>query len=291
MKYKKGDILAGYLFLLPNILGFVIFILGPAVASLILSFYEWELFTPPKFVGLSNFTKMLSDKSFWQCLFNTFYFTAVKVPASVILSLILAVALNQKIKGVTIFRTIYFIPQVCSMVAIALVWRWIYNRDYGLLNVFLSYLHLPTVDWLGSTKWAMPAIIIMSIWKQLGYNMVIFLAGLQGIPTSYYEAAKIDGATGFQLFRYITIPLLSPTTFFITTINLIASFQVFDQAYILTEGGPGGSTMTIVYYLYRNGFVYYKMGYASAIAWVLFVIILIITLIQWKYSGNNAQYQ
>jgi carbohydrate ABC transporter membrane protein 1, CUT1 family (TC 3.A.1.1.-) len=166
-----------------------------------------------------------------------------------------------------------------------------YNNDYGILNSLLSQLHLPTVNWLSSTTWAMPAIILMSIWKSLGYDMVIFLAGLQGIPNSYYEAAKIDGASGFQLFRYITIPLLSPTTFFVTIISLISSFQVFDQAYIMTDGGPANKTMTIVYYLYRSGFSYYKMGYASAVAWALFIIILILTIIQWKYSGRKINYQ
>lgn len=288
---KKGDIVAGYLFLLPNIIGFLIFVLGPALASLILSFYDWNLFNTPNFVGVGNYVKILHDNTFWQSLFNTIYFTIGSVPFSIVLSLILAVALNQKIKGLTLFRTIYFLPVVSSMVAIALVWRWMYNNDYGILNSLLSQLHLPTVNWLSSTTWAMPAIILMSIWKSLGYDMVIFLAGLQGIPNSYYEAAKIDGASGFQLFRYITIPLLSPTTFFVTIISLISSFQVFDQAYIMTDGGPANKTMTIVYYLYRSGFSYYKMGYASAVAWALFIIILILTIIQWKYSGRKINYQ
>lgn len=217
---KKGDIVAGYLFLLPNIIGFLIFVLGPALASLILSFYDWNLFNTPNFVGVGNYVKILHDNTFWQSLFNTIYFTIGSVPFSIVLSLILAVALNQKIKGLTLFRTIYFLPVVSSTVAIALVWRWMYNNDYGILNSLLSQLHLPTVNWLSSTTWAMPAIILMSIWKSLGYDMVIFLAGLQGIPNSYYEAAKIDGASGFQLFRYITIPLLSPTTFFVTIISL-----------------------------------------------------------------------
>ncbi|WKV10161.1 sugar ABC transporter permease [Thermoanaerobacterium sp. CMT5567-10] len=288
---KKGDIVAGYLFLLPNIIGFLIFVLGPALASLILSFYDWNLFNTPNFVGVGNYVKILHDNTFWQSLFNTIYFTIGSVPFSIVLSLILAVALNQKIKGLTLFRTIYFLPVVSSMVAIALVWRWMYNNDYGILNSLLSQLHLPTVNWLSSTTWAMPAIILMSIWKSLGYDMVIFLAGLQGIPNSYYEAAKIDGASGFQLFRYITIPLLSPTTFFVTIISLISSFQVFDQAYVMTDGGPANKTMTIVYYLYRSGFSYYKMGYASAVAWALFIIILILTIIQWKYSGRKINYQ
>lgn len=290
MKYKKGDILAGYLFLLPNILGFLIFVLGPALASLIISFYNWDLFNTPVFVGMGNFVRLLHDGSFWQSFFNTLYFTAVSVPLGVILSLLLAVALNRKLKGLTLFRTLYFLPVVSSMVAIALLWRWMYDTDYGVINSILAFVHLPTVNWLGSTKWSMPAIILMSVWQQLGYNMVLFLGGLQGIPDSYYEAAKIDGANSYHLLRYITVPLLSPTTFFVVVMSLINSFQIFDQAYVMTAGGPADSTLTMVYYLYRNGFQYYKMGYASAVAWVLFLIILIFTIIQWKYQGEKSQF-
>jgi multiple sugar transport system permease protein len=219
------------------------------------------------------------------------------VPLGVLCALALALALNQKIRGITFYRTIYFIPVVSSMIAVALMWRWMYNPTSGILNYILNsvfdFFHLPfsAPEWLQSTRWAMPAIILMSVWKGLGYNMVLFLAGLQGIPTHLYEAAEIDGASSFKKFLHITLPLLTPTTFFIVIIAIIGSFQVFEQAYIMTQGGPARATVTTVYHIYENGFQWYKMGYASAIAWVLFALILVVTLVQWKYQDRWVFYE
>ncbi len=199
--------------------------------------------------------------------------------------------MNNKVKGIVFFRTIYFLPVISSMVAVALLWRWIYNPDFGLLNSFLRMLGIKNPpQWLSSTVWAKPAIMIMWIWKGAGYNMLLYLAALQGIPYQLYEASSIDGANGWQKFWHITFPMLSPTNFFIVIMGIIGGFQAFGEIYVMTGGGPAGSTTTIVYYIYNNAFQWFKMGYASAIAWFLFLIILIATLLQWKYAGSKVEY-
>jgi len=286
----RKEAVAGYLFLLPALGGILVFILGPVVAAIALSFTKWDLLTPAKFIGLSNYQELIQDPMFRKVMLNTLIFTGASVPLSLILSLGLALALNQKIKGIVVFRTIYFLPVVSSMVAVSLVWRWLYNPNYGLLNYFLNLLHLPSVNWLFSTTWAMPAIILMSVWKGLGYNMVIFLAGLQGIPQMYYESAKIDGAGKFQAFKNITLPLLSPTTFFVLVISIISSFQVFDQIFVMTSGGPAHATEVIIYYIYHNAFQIFRMGYASALAFCLFIIIFALTLLQIRLSKRWVFY-
>lgn len=286
----RKETVAGYLFLLPALGGILVFILGPVVAAIALSFTKWDLLTPAKFIGLSNYQELIQDPMFRKVMLNTLIFTGASVPLSLILSLGLALALNQKIKGIVIFRTIYFLPVVSSMVAVSLVWRWLYNPNYGLLNYFLNLLHLPSINWLFSTTWAMPAVILMSVWKSLGYNMVIFLAGLQGIPQMYYESAKIDGAGKFQAFKNITLPLLSPTTFFVLVISIISSFQVFDQIFVMTSGGPAHATEVIIYYIYHNAFQIFRMGYASALAFCLFIIIFALTLLQIRLSKRWVFY-
>jgi len=296
-KASRQETIAAFLFLLPNILGFFIFTTGPVLASLGISLVSWNLLTPPNWLGLNNYLVLISDQDFWKSVWATLYYTLGGVPLGIVLSLLLAVALNQKIRGIGIYRTIYFIPVVSSMVAVSLMWRWMYNPTAGILNYVLSeifeFLRLPITppDWLQSTTWAMPAIIIMSVWKGLGYNMVIYLAGLQGIPTSLYEAAEMDGANGLNKFFNITLPLLTPTTFFVLIMSLIGSFQVFEQAYIMTNGGPARATITTVYYIYQNGFQWFKMGYASAVAWVLFAAIMIITVVQWRYQDRWVFYE
>jgi multiple sugar transport system permease protein len=296
-KNRRREIIAALLFLLPNLLGFAIFTAGPLLTSLGISFVEWNLLTPPQWLGLENYIGLLSDDDFWSSLRATAYYIVGSVPLGVGIALLLAMALNQKIRGISFYRTIYFIPVVSSMIAVALMWRWMYNPTSGILNYMLDnlfdFLHLPLTapDWLQSRVWAMPAIILMSVWKGLGYNMVLFLAGLQGIPRHLYEAAEIDGATTWYKFRHVTLPLLTPTTFFIVVISLIGSFQIFEQAYIMTQGGPARATVTTVYYIYENGFQWYKMGYASAVAWVLFALILLVTLIQWKYQDRWVFYE
>lgn len=294
---RRREVRAAFFFLLPNVLGFLIFTIGPLFSSLGFSLLEWNLLKPPVFLGLENYLDLLKDKEFGRSLRATFYYLAGSVPLGLGISLALALALNQHIKGIRLFRTVYFVPVVSSMVAVALMWRWMYNPTSGVLNHMLNqgfkFLHLPLTapDWLQSPVWAMPAIIIMSVWKGMGYNMVLFLAGLQGIPRHLYEAAEIDGASHQRQFWSITLPLLTPTTFFVLIISVIGSFQIFEQAYIMTQGGPVRSTVTTVYYIYENGFQWHRMGYASAVAWALFALILAVTLVQWRLQDRWVYYE
>jgi multiple sugar transport system permease protein len=282
---------AGYLFLLPNIIGFLLFSAVPVVATLLISTLHWDLIRPPQFAGIDNYVTLLTnDEIFRQVLVNTVYFVVGVVPSSIVLSLLLALAMNSGLRGISLYRAIFFIPVITSSVAVAMLWRWLYNSDYGLINVGLAAIGLPTIPWLASTQWAMPAVIIMAVWKNLGYNMVIYLAGLQSISPTLYEAAALDGAGAWSRFRDITVPMLGPTTFFILVISIINSFQVFDLAFILTQGGPGIATNTIVMYIYNQGFQYFQMGYAAAIAWVLFIAIFIITLIQMRLQRRWVHY-
>ena len=283
MKLKKllyRESVWGFILLLPNLIGFLLFLLIPLVASFIFSFTKWDLMSPIQWVGFANYIELFKDETFLKSLWNTIYYTLGTVPAGVIISLFLAIALNQRIKGIKIFRAAYFLPVIGSFVAAALVWSWMYNPEFGLLNYLLSVIGIKGPGWLTSLNWAMPSIILTTIWKGLGFNMLLFLAGLQGIPQSYYEAADIDGAKWFSKFLHITIPLLSHTTLFVVIISTINSFQGFDLIYMMTNGGPARSTSVLVFYLYQNAFKYFRMGYASAIAYVLFFLILIFALIQ-----------
>jgi multiple sugar transport system permease protein len=282
---------AGYLFLLPNIIGFLLFSAVPVVATLAISTLTWDLIRPPIFTGIDNYKTLLTnDAIFRQVLVNTVYFVAGVVPLSIVISLMLALAMNSGLRGISVFRAIFFIPVITSSVAVAMLWRWLYNTDYGLINTGLAAIGLPYIPWLSSTEWAMPAVIIMAVWKNLGYNMVIYLAGLQSIPPTLYEAAALDGAGAWARFRDVTLPMLGPTTFFILVISIINSFQVFDLAFILTQGGPGIATNTIVMYIYNQGFQFFQMGYAAAIAWILFIAIFIITLIQMRLQRRWVHY-
>lgn len=274
----------------PNLLGFLVFILGPVIASFCLSFTKWDLLTQIEWIGLRNYQKLFSDQVFWRVLWNTVYYTIGTVPVGIAISLFLAIALNQRIRGIKLFRAVYFLPVISSTVAVAVVWQWLYNPEFGLINYLLYLVGIEGPKWLTSITWAMPAVIIMSIWKNLGFNMLLFLAGLQGIPEVYYEAARIDGANWWQQFVKITLPLLSPTTLFVTVMSLINSFQVFDQVYIMTAGGPARSTSVLVHYLYQNAFEYFRMGEASAIAYILFFLVFVITVIQLKRSKSWVVY-
>ncbi len=288
----RNETFAGYAFLLPNIAGFLLFSALPVLATLVISTLKWDLIRPPSFVGLQNYAQLLtSDAVFWQVLLNTCYYVVGTVPASIVLSLLLAVAMNANVRGISVFRAIFFVPVISSSVAVAVMWQWLYNTDFGLINFVLRFLGVPPIPWLSSTAWAMPAVIIMAIWKHLGYSMVIFLAGLQGIPSALYEAAAIDGAGRWNRFWRLTVPLLAPTTFFILVISLINSFQVFDLAFILTRGGPGNATNTIVMDIYNQAFQFFQMGYAAAIAWVLFAIIFVVTLLQWRGQRRWVHYE
>ncbi|AEE95364.1 carbohydrate ABC transporter permease [Mahella australiensis] len=294
MKVKKSLIYSdGFwacLLLLPNLLGFIIFTLFPVIAALFLSFTEYDMMSPVKWIGIQNYTELFNDATFKQVLFNTLYYSIFTVPLGVIISLFLAIALDQKIALVKFYRAVYFLPVISSMVAVAMVWQWIFNPEYGLLNYILSLFRIKGPAWLSDPTWAMPAIIITNIWKGLGFNMLLFLAGLQGISNSYYEAADIEGASWWTKFIKITIPLLSPTTFFVLIMSFISSFQVFDSVFLMTGGGPGRSTSVLVHYLYQNAFQYFRMGYASALAYVLFLLVFLVTIVQFIFQKKWVVY-
>ncbi|WP_413724065.1 carbohydrate ABC transporter permease [Sodalis sp. RH16] len=275
-------------FLAPALVGFCAFTLFPAVASLALSFTSWNLNTLPKWIGLDNYVKMVSDPTAIKVFWNTVYFTVVTVPVLLVIPLLLAIALNQKIAGVRFFRAAYFLPVISSMVAMSMVWQWMYNADFGLINYCLDLVGINGPKWMTDERWAMPAVMITSIWKSIGFNMMLFLAGLQGISSSYYEAAEIDGANVFQKFWNITLPSLRPTTLFVTVITIINSFQVFDQVMVMTGGGPNRSSSVLVHYIYQNGFQFYRMGYASALGWALTIFVLILTLVQFRLNKSQG---
>ncbi len=281
--------LTGYLFIMPFILGFLLWFLIPSLTAVWLTFQRWNLISPPEFVGFENIARLGSDKLFWQSLKVTTNFTLVSVPLGLVLGFLLALLMNSKVRGITLFRTIYYLPSIVPAVASAVLWAWILNTEFGLLNAMLNYFGLPKVAWLQNPDWALPALILMSLWG-LGGSMVIYLAGLQGIPESFYEAAKIDGAGRWAQLRYITVPLMSPIIFFNLIIGIIGSFQVFTAGFLITDGGPQNSTLFYVLYLYRNGFRYLDMGYSAALAWVLFLIILVLTLLVFRYVGRGVHY-
>ncbi len=283
------EIIAGYLFLLPNFLGFLFFTSIPVLASLVLAFMKWDLLSKPEFVGMSNFVKLFSDVLFWKYTGNTF-FLMIGIPLQIFGSLLIAIALNQKIKGIKFFRTIFFMPSICAGVAICILWMWLYNSNFGLINFILAKIGIAGPDWLTSLAWAKPALILMAFWTAIGgYNMILYLAGLQGISPQLYEAAEIDGASGWQKFWNITWPMLSPTTFFILIMAIIGGLQGgFETAYVMTGGGPDGSTTTISYYLYNNAYSWFNMGYAAAIAWFLFMMVFVMTIFNWKFGGKLA---
>lgn len=268
----------GIIFILPALLGTLIFIIIPVIFSFGFSFIKWDLLNTPKFVGFDNYIKIFSDPLFGKILLNTIVFALSTSILGVIIPLILAVILNSKIRGSEFFKTAYFLPFVTPMIVIAIIWQWIFDPNIGVLNHFLR-LH---INWLYDPNFAMPALIIVSVWKLIGYNMVIFLSGLAALNQSLFEAAKIDGAGKIATFKHITIPLLSPTIFFVVVITCISSFQIFDLIYLMTQGGPLDSTNVLVYAIYKKAFEYFKIGEASAIAYVLFIIIFGLTMLQWQ---------
>ncbi|MEI8389394.1 MAG: sugar ABC transporter permease [bacterium] len=268
-----------WVFILPAFLGTFIFIIIPIFASFGLSFIDWNLINKPKIVGLENYIGLFNDPVFYQVLFNTLYYALITAVFSIILPLMLATALDRKIKGSNFFKTAYFIPFVTPMIVIGIVWTWIFDPNYGILNWVLGVGD--NIKWLYDKNFAMSALIIVSVWKNIGYNMVIFLAGLQAIPESINEACEIEGATGIKRFFLVTLPLLSPTVFFVSIMTTISSFHVFDLIYLMTDGGPENSTSVLVYWIYKQAFEFFNIGKASAIAYVLFVIILSLTYVQW----------
>lgn len=286
-RLDRKDERVAYLFISVPVILFVLFMLIPICAAFYLSFTDYDVVHKPGWVGLANFQKLLKDEFFWICLKNTVYYTLLYVPLGLLASLLSALFLNCKRKVANLFRTFYYIPVLCSTVATATLWFWILNPQLGLLNKVLELFGISGPAWLYNSRTAMISIVIMSVWAKFGYYMMIFLAGLKGIPSALYECAQLDGAGKFTTFRKITMPALSKTTFLVSTLLIIDAFQVFDQAFVLTRGGPGNATITLVYYIYNNGFKNLKMGYASSISIVLFFMIAIMSYINMKLNKTE----
>lgn len=283
-KRKLRTNLTGYSFIIPNFVGYLIFIFIPVCFSLVLSLMKWDgSVAPMEFVGLSNFAKLANDSTFIISLKNTVFYAVFTVPLTLIAALLIAVLLNSKIKGIVAFRTAFFFPYIASLVAVGAIWNMLFQPEFGPINQFLRSLGMVNPPgWAASKDWAMVVIIIVSVWKYMGYYMIVYLAALQGIPAELYEAGELDGATGWKKLKLITIPMLKPTTFFVTVMLTIQCFKVFDLIYVMTEGGPGRSTNVLVNHIYNNAFINFDFGYASASAMILFLIVLVITLIQFK---------
>jgi len=285
---------AAWFFLAPALALIGVFFFLPVAAALVLSVTDFDLYgianpANTRFIGLQNYVRLLHTPDFWSALKNTFYFAFVGGPLTIAVALGAALLLSSKLvrfKG--FFRTIYFTPFVTTLVAVAIVWRYLYHTRYGLFNYGLAYLGIGPIDWLGDPHWAMPAIILMAVWKGFGYNMLIFIAGLQAIPDELYDAAEIDGAGPFRRFFSITLPMLAPTLVFVTVITMIGYFQLFAEPYVMTQGGPLRSTTSVVLLMYEEGFRWWRMGYAAAIAFVLFVVILLATLVQFRLQKERA---
>lgn len=287
-------------YLAPNLVGFLIFTALPVLATFALSLFRWDLFHAPVFIGLDNFRNLLGfryengaltacDPEFWQYLGNTLFLMLI-IPVNMLISLCIAMLLNHRIRGIGFFRTVFYLPTICGGVGIFLLWGFIFAPEIGLLNKLLAMIGIAGPEWLLEYHWAKPALMIISMWTAMGgVNMLLYLAGLQGIPPELYEAAKIDGASAFQRFTRITIPMLAPTNFFIFVTEIIYGFQGgFDSAFVLTKGGPAGATTTLSYYIYNHAFVFFNMGYAAAIALALFALVFLITIINWKFGGKKS---
>jgi multiple sugar transport system permease protein len=272
---------SAYLFLTPAFILMGIFTLFAVGFSLYLSFHQWDILNPQKpYVGLQNYRELRSDAYFRQAVKNTAYFTLGTVPLSVVFGLLIALLLNRQIRGRAIFRTLFYLPVVTPLIVSGLIWKWVLDGDFGLLNYYIGKIGISPQLWLANPSLAMPSVIMTSVWATVGFTMLVYLAGLQAIPQEYYEAAAVDGAGGWKQFRHITLPLLAPSTFFVTVYLVISSFQVFDQIFIMTNGGPLRATTTVVYYIWQAGFQQFTMGYASAMAYALFAIIFVFTILQ-----------
>ncbi|MGQ9683771.1 MAG: carbohydrate ABC transporter permease [Anaerolineae bacterium] len=290
MGLARREGLMGWLLVSPWVLGFVFLTLGPMIASVFFSFTEYRLIQPPTWIGLANYRRMFSDALFYKSLSVTSVYTVTSVPLGICAALLVAVLLNQKIRGARVVRTVFYLPSVVSGVAVSLIFRWILNHKFGLLNYGLRLLTITGPDWLGNPRWTLWAFVLMSLWG-IGGNMIILLAGLQGVPVSLHEAAEIDGASSWRRFWSITMPTISPAILFVTIMSIIGSWQVFTQAFIMTDGGPAYATLFYMLYLYRNAFTWFEMGYASALAWVLFLVIMACTLVALSTSKNLVHYE
>ncbi|NLV91858.1 MAG: sugar ABC transporter permease [Firmicutes bacterium] len=291
-KINRKRTIEGYLFASPWFLGFFLFTAGPMIVSFVMSFFNYDVLTPASYIGFDNYRVIFTDDPlFWKALYNTFFYAFFQIPSYLVVSLVVAIMMNQKIRGIRVFRTLYYLPAVTAGPATMMLWLWLFDPSSGLINQALWALGIyDTPLWLQSEVWSKPSLILMSLWYA-GSSMVIYLAGLQGIPQELYDAASVDGAGTWRQFWKITLPMLSPTIFFNLIMGIINAFQIFEQAYLMTEGGPMNSTMFYALYLYYNAFKWLKMGYASALAWVLFAIILILTLIQFKFANRWVYYE
>ncbi len=287
----RREALWGYLMIAPSILGFGLFFYLALGSSLFISFTQWDVLTAPQWIGLDNYVQLFKDPIFLKSLANTGIYTLISVPLGMSVSLGLAVALNTNIRFRNLYRLLFFLPFLTMPVSISIVWKWLYNPTFGLFNQVLGLLGAAPVRWLSDPHMAMNSLVIMSIWMGSGYGMIIFLAGLQNIPREYYEAAQVDGANNATMFLHVTLPLLTPTILFSLITSLISAFQVFDIVYTMTKGTPLNSTRTVVYGIYEDGFHFFRMGTASAEAWILFVVILVITIIQMRMQRRWVHYQ
>lgn len=288
-RLRRRNTLIGWSFILPNFVGFALLTLVPVLALFYISFTNWDVFGKAKWLGLANFRRLLHDASFHTALWNTVYYSVVHIPLTLVISLALAMLLNRKLRGVAFFRTAAFFPYITSVVAITTVWNLLFSPKYGPINDVLRFVGIDNPPgWTTSTTWAMPAVIIVGTWREMGYYMILFLAGLQTVPRELYEAARMDGASAWQRFRNVTLPCLRPTTFFVTVMLTIGSFKVFDIILLMTNGGPGQATLVLSQFIYKAGFVNYQFGYASAASIALFLICIVVTIVQFVVNKRRA---
>lgn len=286
---KRAESFWGYVFAAPNLLATVVFIVIPIAYSLYMAFMKWDMINPPEFIGLTNFTeKMIRDQQFWISIKNTVVYSLISIPLGLVSAMAVAYILSGELCGTSVFRSIIFIPVTLSMVSVSMVWKWLLNGDYGVVNYLLSFIGIKGISWLGDERYAMLSVILIGIWKSLGFNAVILIAAFKNVPRPLYEAASIDGANGWNKFKSIALPLSAPAIFFVTVMSIINSFQVFDVIYMTTQGGPGDATRVVYYWIYQNAFRFFDMGYASALSWVVFAVIFIFTMLQMKCGGKNV---
>lgn len=290
-RLARREAIEGYIGISPWLVGFVLLTVGPFIASFALSFTDWRITVAPRWVGLANYIKIFTDdRDFWQAIRVTFTYVALTLPLNLVVGLALSLLLNQQVAGIRFFRTIFYLPSVLSGVAVSLMWLWLLNPEYGIVNLLLGRIGITGPGWFFSTEWALPSVVLINLWR-VGGSTIIYLAGLQNIPTSLYEAAALDGAGFWARLRYVTLPMLTPTIFFQLVVELIDAFQVFTAVYVITNGGPLRSTLFYMLYMFRTGFVDFEMGYASALAWILGVIILFFTALVFKSSPLWVYYE
>lgn len=285
---RAQEALWGWLFVAPAVLGLAVFTFVPTIGSFLLSFARWDLLGSPHWVGLANYADLAADPLFYQVMAQTFAFSALYTALDLVLALGLAIALNQKLRGLDWLRTAYVLPLVCSMVAGAILWNWIYDPRTGVLDAALAAVHLGPIRWLSDPHWALLSLVVVSVWKNLGYDMLLFLAGLQAVPTQLLESASLDGAGAWQRFRHVTLPMLGPTLVLVGMLAVIRAFQTFDTIYLMTAGGPHRATTIVGYWLFQNAFTYFKLGKASALAYVLFAILAGLSALQWRLRTRFA---